>query len=88
MAAAVRIGDPTIDGGVVVGPGVPTVLIGGIPAAVIGDTHASQIPAPSHVFAKGSSTVLIGDKPALRITDACGCGAVPLVGCPTVIIGG
>lgn len=88
MAAAVRIGDPTIDGGVVVGPGVPTVLIGGIPAAVMGDTHASQIPAPIHTFVIGSSNVLIGGKPALRITDACGCGAVPIVGCPTVIIGG
>lgn len=88
MAAAVRIGDPTIDGGVIVGPGVLNVLIGGIPAAVMGDAHASQIPVPVHIFLKGSSTVLIGGKPALRITDACVCGALPLVGCPTVIIGG
>ena len=88
MAAAVRIGDLTNDGGVVVGPGVPTVQIGGIPAAVIGDMHASLNPAPIHAFVIGSSNVLIGGKPALRITDACGCGAVPVVGCPTVIIGG
>lgn len=88
MAAAVRIGDPTLDGGVVVGPGVPTVLIGGIPAAVMGDAHASPIPAPVHAFVTGSTTVLIGGKPALRITDVCGCGAAPVVGCSTVIIGG
>lgn len=92
MAAAARVGDVTNHGGVVVGPGVPTVLIGGMPAAVMGDTHACPIPPPTHVpsspFVIGSTTVLIGGKPALRTTDTSGCGAMPLIGCPTVIIGG
>jgi uncharacterized Zn-binding protein involved in type VI secretion len=92
MAAAARVGDVTNHGGVIVGPGVPTVLIGGMPAAVMGDMHACPIPPPSHIpsspFVIGSSTVLIGGKPALRTTDTCGCGAMPAVGCPTVIIGG
>ena len=90
---AVRIGDVTNHGGTVVGPGVPTVLIGGMPAAVMGDNHACIIPPntghlPSSVFPIGSTTVMIGGKPALRTTDACLCGALAAVGCPTVIIGG
>ena len=75
MAAAVRVGDVTTHGGVVVGPGVPTVLIGGMPAAVMGDIHACPLPPPSHVpstpFVIGSMTVLGGGKPALRTTDTC-----------------
>ena len=93
MASAVRIGDLTSHGGVVVGPGVPSVLIGGQPAAVMGDTHACPMVVPpghppSSPFVLGSSSVLIGGKPALRTTDVCGCGAMAVVGCPTVIIGG
>lgn len=92
MAAAVRVGDLTNHGGVVLGPGVPTVSIGGMPAAVMGDTHVCAIVTPGHVpsspFVAGSATVLIGGKPALRTTDLCGCGAMAAVGCPTVIIGG
>lgn len=89
---AVRVGDPTNHGGVVVGPGVSTVLIGGAPAAVLGDLHACPIPPPSHIpsspFIIGSTSVLIGGRPALRTCDICGCGAAPISGCPTVIIGG
>ena len=93
MAAAVRVGDITNHGGVVAGPGVSTVLIGGMPAAVMGDNHACVIPPvtghlPASIFPIGSATVLIGGKPALRITDTCLCGAMAAVGCPTVMIGG
>ena len=35
MPAAARVGDQSIHGGTVVGPGVPTVVIGGMPAAVL-----------------------------------------------------
>lgn len=92
MAAAARVGDVTTHGGVIAGPGEPTVLIGGMPAAVMGDLHSCPIPPPAHIpsspFLIGSTTVLIGAKPALRITDVCGCGAMAAAGCPTVIIGG
>ena len=92
MAAAARVGDVTTHGGVITGPGEPTVLIGGMPAAVMGDLHSCPIPPPAHIpsspFVIGSTTVLIGGKPALRITDVCGCGAMAAAGCPTVIIGG
>jgi len=93
MAAAVRVGDITNHGGTVVGPGASTVLIGGAPAAVAGDNHACIIPPntghlSSSPFPMGSTTVLIGGKPALRTTDASLCGAMAVVGCSTVIIGG
>ncbi|AXH95496.1 hypothetical protein DV701_04545 [Ornithinimicrobium avium] len=44
MPSAARVGDPTSHGGVVVGPGVPTVLVGGLPAA-------SPSPAPARLAA-------------------------------------
>jgi uncharacterized Zn-binding protein involved in type VI secretion len=91
VPGAVRIGDPTVHGGVVTGPGVATVLIGGQPAAVVGDLHSCAIPPPSHVpvtpFVAGSATVLIGGRPAVRVGDSAGCGASAPVGLPTVLIG-
>lgn len=95
MAAAARVGDVTTHGGVIVGPGAPTVLIGGMPAAVKGDMHDCPIkptPATPHIpsspFLLGSTTVLICGQPAIRSTDVCLCGANAAVGCPTVLIGG
>lgn len=92
MPAAARVTDLSTHGGTVVGPGVPTVLIEGMPAAVATDQHVCPIPPPVHVptvspFPMGSTTVLIGGKPALRVGDTCLCGAMPAVGAPTVIIG-
>ena len=91
MPAAARVGDVSNHGGTIVGPGVATVLIGGMPAAVAGDTHVCSLPPSSHQptaspFPAGSATVLIGGMPALRVTDTCGCGAMAAVGEPTVII--
>lgn len=92
MPAAARVTDLTNHGGVIVGPGEPTVLIGGMPAAVLGDNHVCAIPPPAHAptvspFPAGSATVLIGGKPAVRVGDTCICGASAAVGEPTVSIG-
>jgi uncharacterized Zn-binding protein involved in type VI secretion len=92
MAGAGRVGDTTVHGGTVTGPGVATVLIGGQPAAVLGDTHTCPIPpSTGHVtvtpFVGGSATVLIGGRPALRAGDSAVCGAAIAVGLPTVLIG-
>lgn len=91
MPAAARVGDVSNHGGTIVGPGVATVLIGGMPAAVAGDTHVCSLPPSGHQptaspFPAGSATVLIGGMPALRVTDTCICGAMAAVGEPTVII--
>ncbi len=73
-------------GGPIVGPGIATVLIGGMPAAVVGDSCSCVGPPDSIV--KGSATVLIGSSPAARIGDTTGHGGSIVAGCPTVLIGG
>ncbi|MEV6524725.1 PAAR domain-containing protein [Longispora sp. NPDC051575] len=93
MPAAARVGDPTGHPGVVTGPGCPTVLIGGVPAARVGDLHTCSFPPPAvhpptPLVPPGCPTVLIGGMPAARMGDMAGCGAPILMGCPTVLIGG
>lgn len=73
-------------GGPIIGPGVPTVLIGKLPAAVMGDM-ATCVGAPDTII-KGSATVMIGGKPAARMGDTTAHGGSIIMGCPTVIIGG
>jgi uncharacterized Zn-binding protein involved in type VI secretion len=73
-------------GGPVVGPGVPTVMVGGLPAAVVGDLLVCVGPPDSIVM--GSGTVFIGGKPAARMGDLTAHGGVIVAGLPTVIIGG
>lgn len=73
-------------GGPIIGPGVPTVLIGSLPAAVVGDTCTCVGPPSS--IAMGSTTVLIGGKPAARMGDPTNHGGTITIGCPTVLIGG
>ena len=72
-------------GGPVVGPGAPTVLIGGIPAAVVGDMCTCA--GPPDTIAVGSSTVLIGGVPAARMGDSTAHGGTILLGEATVLIG-
>lgn len=73
-------------GGPIMGPGMPTVLIGGQPAATVGDMCTCV--GPPDVIVKGSATVLIGGKPAARMGDTTAHGGSIVVGCPTVLIGG
>ncbi|SRX73813.1 PAAR domain-containing protein [Aequorivita antarctica] len=73
-------------GGPIVGPGVPTVLIGSMPAAVVGDSCVCV--GPPDTIITGSATVLIGGMPAARMGDATAHGGTIVLGCPTVIIGG
>ncbi len=73
-------------GGPVIGPGVPTVIIGKMPAAVVGDSCTCV--GPPDTIAKGSATVMIGGKPAARLGDTTGHGGSVVLGCFTVMIGG
>ncbi|GGO45432.1 Zn-binding Pro-Ala-Ala-Arg (PAAR) domain-containing protein, incolved in TypeVI secretion [Streptomyces sp. WMMB 714] len=91
MPQAARVGDPTGHPGTVGPPGVPSVLVGGRPAATVGTSHQCASPAahpPGPLVGPGSSSVLIGGKPAARVGDKAGCGAAVTSGCPTVLIGG
>ncbi len=92
---AARLGDMTAHGGLIT-MGFPTVLIGGMPAARIGDPHIcpmSDGPKP-HVggpIVLGAVTVLVGGAPLARMGDMAICAGPPdtiVTGAPTVLIGG
>jgi uncharacterized Zn-binding protein involved in type VI secretion len=63
------------------------VLIGGLPAARVGDRALCVAPLPDTVV-KGSSSVLVMGLPAARMGDKTAHGGTILVGDFTVIIGG
>ncbi|GAB3437807.1 PAAR domain-containing protein [Massilia solisilvae] len=73
-------------GGPVVGPGCPTVLIGKLPAARVGDSLVCV--GPPDAIVKGSATVMIGGMPAARMGDTTAHGGSIVLGLPTVLIGG
>lgn len=73
-------------GGPITGPGCPTVLIGKLPAAVLGDMLVCV--GPPDMIVKGSATVMIGGKPAARMGDATAHGGSIVLGCFNVMIGG
>lgn len=96
MMPAIRVGDmhvcPMVTGvvphvgGPVLPPGCPTVLIGFMPAARVGDMVTCA--GPPDTIAMGSATVLIGNMPAARLMDQTAHGGVLMgPGCPTVLIG-
>ena len=97
MPPAARLGDmhtcPLVNpgpvphvGGPIVAPGVVTVLIGSMPASVVGDMLTCV--GPPDTIVKGSSSVFIGGRPAARMGDMTAHGGVIVKGEFTVIIGG
>jgi uncharacterized Zn-binding protein involved in type VI secretion len=72
-------------GGPVIGPGCPTVLIGGLPAARVGDM--AMCVGPPDVIAMGAFTVLIGGMPAAQMGSLTAHGGAIVLGCPTVLVG-
>lgn len=73
-------------GGPIIPPCEPTVLIGKLPAARLGDMATCV--GPPDTIVKGSATVMIGKKPAARMGDNCSHGGAIVLGCFTVLIGG
>lgn len=93
MPPAARAGDATNHPGILGPPGVPTVLIGGLPAATLGNPHTCTMPPlagphPPSTIVRGSSSVVIGGRPAARLGDVAGCGAMIVSGAMNVLIGG
>lgn len=72
-------------GGPITGPGCPTVLMGNLPAACVGDM-AICVGEPDTIIS-GSKTVFIGGRPAARLGDKTSHGGNIVLGLPTVIIG-
>ena len=94
MPPAARMGDPTAHGGTII-MGFPTVLIGGQPAARMGDMHVCPMQTPGvppipHVggpITIGLPNILIGGQPAAVMGAMCVCVGPPdsiIMGCPTV----
>jgi uncharacterized Zn-binding protein involved in type VI secretion len=73
-----HVGGPTVSG-------EPTVLIGFMPAARVGDSLVCVGPPDS--IKSGEPSVVIGHKDAARLGDPTNHGGVLVMGCPTVIIG-
>jgi uncharacterized Zn-binding protein involved in type VI secretion len=73
-------------GGPITGPGCPTVLIGGLPAARLGDMAVCVGPPDSIIH--GSATVMIGGVPAARMGDPTAHGGTIALGAFNVQIGG
>ncbi|MEQ4302946.1 PAAR domain-containing protein [Plantactinospora sp. B6F1] len=88
--APVPTGGPTL--------GVSSVLIGGLPAAVVGTLCTCPVPPPHLALGPGNvvlpgppsmrGQVLIGGFPAARMGDRTSCSATILTGAGNVIIGG
>lgn len=95
MFPAARLTDLTVTGDPITGPGVPNVLIEKLVASVVSDLVSGT--ACTGSITLGSMTVLIGGRPAARITSVVA-GANPATGvpvsttvakgAPTVLIGG
>ncbi|MES2774756.1 MAG: PAAR domain-containing protein [Bacteroidota bacterium] len=72
-------------GGPILPPGCPTVLICGLPAACVGDMCLCV--GPPDTILMGSTTVLIGGKPAAQMGSSTAHGGSIIMGVPTVMIG-
>ena len=72
-------------GGPILPPGGIPVLIGGLPAARVGDMCVCV--GPPDVIALGSFKVLIGGQPAARMGDLTAHGGTIVLGYPKVLIG-
>lgn len=87
MPLAVRQGDSSAHGGVVVS-GCAKVTIVGAPAARVGDLHACPLPRHSTTpIVAGSAKVTICGAPAARQGDTAACGAPLVAGQSKVSIG-
>jgi uncharacterized Zn-binding protein involved in type VI secretion len=72
-------------GGPILPPGGITTLIGGLPAARVGDMAVCV--GPPDVIALGSFTVLINGMPAARLGDMTAHGGAIVMGHPLTLIG-
>ncbi|RKT55325.1 PAAR domain-containing protein [Saccharothrix australiensis] len=104
MRPAARLGDKTSHGGVLVTPASPplaakaaTVLIEGVPAAVVGSVHACpKLPdhpalGPSNVIVPRPApppTVFVGGAPLAVVGDRSVCQAGIVLGARSVFVGG
>lgn len=73
-------------GGPILPPGLPTVLIGSMPAARV-TSMCTCVGPPDVIIPPGGVTVLLGGMPAARMGDMTAHGGSIVMGFPTVLIG-
>ena len=78
-------------GGVIIGPGAPTVMVNGAIVSTVGDSIATHGEAPhtsgSSIISSGSSTVFAMGKPVAIAPGVVSCGHTLSPGSFTVITG-
>lgn len=79
------VGPTAHEGGPLAGPGVPSVMVGGQPVAVV--TDQATCSGATDTVVKGADAVLIGGRPVARMGDPTSHGGVIVMGLPTVIVG-
>ena len=90
MPGVVRVGRDSAGGGIVIGPGNPTVLVNGAPISTVSDVILTHGPAPhiQPLIATGSKTVFAGGRPiSLALSSVVTCGDTLLPGSTNVIAG-
>ena len=88
MSAAAIVGK-SVAGGVIIGPGAPTVLVNGSPVSTLGDavTPHGDPPHSSATIIKSSTTVFAQGKGIVRVGDKASCGHSVASGSPNVFVG-
>ncbi len=80
-----RMGDISSHGGIIV-TGAARTLVGGRPAARMGDLHVCPIPGHGQTpIVTGALRTLIEGAPNARVGDKTGCGAVIITGSPDTL---
>lgn len=72
-------------GGPILPPGCPNVLVGGLPAACVGDP-ATCVGVPDAIVS-GAFTVIVGGRPAAMMGSSSAHGGVVALGCFNVLVG-
>lgn len=90
MPAIARVGIDNAGGGLILGPGAPTVRVNGAAAATLGDLIAPHGAGPHAVAVIiGASLTVIGNsKRIARAGDLCSCGHTIAGGSPNTNAGG
>jgi uncharacterized Zn-binding protein involved in type VI secretion len=84
-----RVGLDNAGGGVILGPGAPTVLVNGVPAACVGDAiapHGIGLHANA-VIVQGSATVIAEGRNVSYTGALCSCGHTITPGSLDVFVG-
>lgn len=84
------VGISEVNGGIVTGPGAPTVIINGSTCATIGDDVSAHglPPHDAATIVTGSSTVLAMGKAVARVSDLASCDDPIETGSANVLVGG